>query len=311
MITGEEIRELAERKNGLPAFHFLLRFSVHLALLYFAAHFYCLNHLILSFALFYLNAVLWHFLGYAGISHELFHNSVFKDRRLNNIFYNFTSYLSWNNPYFFKKSHGLHHAKTFSAGDVEIFRQHSISFWGFISLLTFNLHVFYKRIMYTFLNAFGFIPELEGFRVIKLEKIISKDSKIQFHACLILLTHLILVLLMYFFFKSVILSILLFVTPFTGTYLNTSLAAAQHLGFEEYKNDGPLFFSRSIELPNILAFFYGNMNYHAEHHFAPAVPYYNLQKLQLLLAEKKVQRQPIVKFSYIFSSDHLRLLHEH
>ena len=52
--------------------------------------------------------------------------------------------------------------------------------------------------------------------------------------------------------------------------------------------EGALKFSRTLILPKFLSFLYANMNYHAEHHFAPSVPYYNLPELHRILSGKGI-----------------------
>ncbi|WP_239236995.1 fatty acid desaturase [Comamonas aquatica] len=49
------------------------------------------------------------------------------------------------------------------------------------------------------------------------------------------------------------------------------------------KDDGPLQFSRTMKLPYVLSFLYANMNYHAEHHLAPSIPFYNLPEFHKIL----------------------------
>jgi hypothetical protein len=51
-------------------------------------------------------------LGYAGASHELSHRTVFKKKIYNDFFFFLFSFLLWNNPIIFKKSHKTHHRCT-------------------------------------------------------------------------------------------------------------------------------------------------------------------------------------------------------
>jgi len=83
-----------------------------------------------------------------------------------------------------------------------------------------------------------------------------------------------------------------------GTGISQLLALAQHIGFAGFRDDGPLYYSRTVSLWPPLSFFYANMNFHGEHHLAPAVPYYNLPSFSRRLAQLSVDRKSIESGSF-------------
>jgi fatty acid desaturase len=226
--------------------------------------------------IFYINALFWHFWGYAGIAHEFFHKTVFSNRRLNQILYYFCSYITWNNPFYFSQSHRVHHSNTFGLNDTEVYSSPAFSRASIFWMLTFDLKKFYKKCIYIICNLVGFEPTFNKIFISKIKKIPKKNISIVLHSWAILLINLFYLTVIYLASNSILVTILVLITPFTATFFNVSLAVAQHGGLRQESVKGPLFYSRSIKLPRIIEFFYANMNFHAEHHFAPIIPYYNL-----------------------------------
>jgi len=79
-----------------------------------------------------------------------------------------------------------------------------------------------------------------------------------------------------------------FLLPFTGQFFNRLLAQSQHVGLDHLKEEGALSHSRTLLLPRLIEFLYAGMNFHAEHHLIPAIPYYKLPKLNALLVERNL-----------------------
>jgi fatty acid desaturase len=97
--------------------------------------------------------------------------------------------------------------------------------------------------------------------------------------------------------ENLFVTLLMFIAPFSATLLNKLLAKAQHHNLDGFSNDGALKFSRTLSLPKFLSFLYANMNYHAEHHFSPATPYYHLPELHKILSSRNlITSQPFLYF---------------
>ena len=231
---------------------------------------------LLGFTAFYVLAI-WHsFWGYAGIGHELFHRTVFSNRSLNGALYYVASFLVWSNPVFFRHSHRFHHLNTFSADDVEVNGFQKLGHRKVIVLLTLDPFLMLRRIGYTVINSVGY-----KYVQWRLEKIPQAHA---LAAKMALLFHLSLNSLIYFATQNIFYNVLWILLPFTGQFFNRQLAYLQHSNLREYRDLGPLRNSRSIRLPPLVSFLYAGMNYHAEHHLMPSVPYYHLPALSAYLA---------------------------
>jgi fatty acid desaturase len=53
--------------------------------------------------------------------------------------------------------------------------------------------------------------------------------------------------------------------------------------------------TRSVEINSIIKLFYGNMNYHLEHHLFPKLPYYNMGLARQVLKDKKFIKDVKIK----------------
>lgn len=229
-------------------------------------------------AFIYYTLAVWHsFWGYAGIGHELMHGRVFSSKRINNFLYYFASILVWSNPSFFKISHLHHHAKTFSYDDEEAKGIRKWSLINILFLITVDLPSMVRKIFYTIVNSMGL--KYTGGLWLKIPK------PHQIAAALILLVQILINVAIYYFTRDIFLNILWILLPFTGQLINRLLSQSQHMGLASLSKLGPLGHSRSIRIPKLLQFLYAGMNYHAEHHLVPSIPYYNLAKASELLVK--------------------------
>ena len=288
ILEREQVKELSQPDNLLAAIHLLARLAVGLGL------FWLSLKLAVMMSVFFVPAFLvcgtWHsFWGYAGIGHEFYHARVFSSRRINEFFFRAASYITLNNPSFFADSHSFHHRCTFSAGDSESL---SIQKWHLRNIICYgcvDLHLLVKRIGYLGTNAVGYA--YKGGRLERLE------SRHQREAIGMLSTHLAIHGLLFLFTGAVWGNLLFLLLPVTGLLLARMLAQCQHLGLYQYRDLGPLRHSRSLALPWLLEFLYAGMNFHAEHHLVPSVPYYRLPELHLLLKEKcLLQEERLIPF---------------
>jgi len=241
------------------------------------------NWLFLSLLLFYASAI-WHgFWGYAGIGHEFYHSRVFSKPAFNKVLYRIASYLTWNNPEFFRQSHNYHHRNTFAADDGEAFGTQDWRPLTIVLYLTVDLPLLFRRIFYALINSAGL--------TIQDGALLRIGWSYQFESILMLGIHSLIHLGLFLAFHAWHLNAMWFLLPFTGQFFNRLLAQSQHVGLSQFKDEGPLKHSRSLPLPGLIQFLYAGMNFHVEHHLAPAIPYYKLPKLNALLVEKKLLAQ--------------------
>lgn len=275
VLKDSKVRLLLKPNDYLAWRHICLRVLIEITLMYIAWYLLAVDSYFLGSLAFYILAV-WHsFWGYAGIGHELMHGKVFSSKRINELFYLFSSSMVWSNPSFFKQAHLYHHSKTFYGDDDE---GNSIQKWSGLSIfiyLTIDLLFMIRRLFYMLVNACGLkyadkkwisIPRAYQFNSIKIILIQSSLNFIIFHLT-----------------GDLLYNILWLILPFTGQFINRVLAQSQHIGLKHYRDQGPLKHSRSIRLPKIISFLYAGMNYHAEHHLIPSMPFYNLEAFSDIL----------------------------
>ncbi len=282
ILTRDELRRLSKSRNAPPLFNLAMRVVTHTALLWLALVVFQAGFYVIFAVLALVNAAIFQFVGYAGLSHELFHGKVFENKSLNRRLFTFTSYLMWNNPAFFEKSHGYHHAHTFADDDAEAHSHQPFNRLDWVFYLTVDLRMFWRRMLYLMLNSIG---KTVSFRPFALSSLGPKSEAITTHARQILLLQLAL-LAGWVLLAGPVAGVIFWLTPFTATAPNRLLAASQHIGLSAYKNAGPLGHSRTLVLPRWLSGLYAGMNYHCEHHLFPGIPYYNLPELHKNLVEK-------------------------
>ena len=254
---------------------------------------------ILSVFFYFIFCFIHCFLGTAGISHELFHNNVFKNKIMNKFLYNLFMILTFNNPGYFSVTHNLHHKHTLSDDDPKEFISGKLTFTQLFFWTTFDILGFLKRFKILVSNAFGFVPLSQDYQ----------KRKCELGARLVLVSHITISFLAIFYNKEIILLFTLS-CPFVFTLPNKILAISQHYDYHEKGLGGKNFLenTRSLKLPNIISFLYANMNYHVEHHYAPSVPFYNLPHLQdFLIKESKVDyRMKFFKYLPMLLPTYLR-----
>lgn len=244
-------------------------------------------HPLIGVICWYLYSVQLQFWGYAGLGHEVFHRKVFSSKRLNQWLFYWCSAITWNNSRLFAKSHLYHHSKTFEDNDFEAISETSWRGFDLLLYLLIDVRLMVRRIRYTLVNAAGYYPDWT----------LIEDKEITRAAQRTLVLNLLILIVVYGVSQSALLTLAMGLAPFTGSLLNKVLAKSQHHGLASESEKGPLFHSRSIPLPKLLSFLYANMNYHAEHHLAPSVPYYNLPDLHLVLHEQEaIQSISLSKF---------------
>lgn len=277
VLSDPAMRALLNVNNYIAARDLTIRIIIEIILIGLVCYSIQDGSYILAVFLYYTLAI-WHsFWGYAGIGHELMHGRVFSSKGLNNALYYLASSLVWSNALFFKDSHLHHHAKTFSEDDAEA---KGIQNWGLVDVIYYliiDIPFMVRRFFYTFVNSFGF--KYANGVWLNISRSYQVAAIITFSIQVLIGT------IIYFFAQDILINVLWILLPFVGQLINKLLAQSQHVGLMSLGEFGPLKHSRSIRLPRLVAFLYAGMNYHAEHHLIPSIPYYNLAKASEILVK--------------------------
>lgn len=272
LIDINDFKRLNKINNFKAFTHIFIRNFLAYGCFY-LTYLYIQTNLFIALLFFYLYCINLSFFGYAGIAHELSHKRVFSNKRLNLFLYRIYSSLTWNNEVFFERSHQFHHKNTFHPNDLEAKSEGNWSPFAIFFYFFIDFRLMKRKITYAIFNSKGIYPN--GNRIECTPAIRSARRT--------LIINISIITLILWSTQSIILSFLYLIAPFTGTLYNKILAKAQHHGLENRKNDGPLQFSRTIKIPYFISFLYANMNWHAEHHLAPSIPFYNLPEFHKIL----------------------------
>lgn len=272
-IDTKTRRHLSTRNSARAWVHIAFRLAIQVGLIAGATLALRSEAWLAGAALTLLSGAMWGFLGWAGLSHELFHGTVFASSRQNRVLFRVFSVLSWGNYGYFEVSHWLHHKYTRFDRDPESADDDPIRLAELPWLVTLNLPAFAKRVVILARNSVGYVPPFLAESATKKEK-----RSVQAGARVVLLTQTILVVI---FLAMGMPEFILLITlgPFICSLPVRILELVQHKGLARGVNDFRLN-TRTVRLPFIFAFLYCNMNYHVEHHVLPSVPYYHLPKLQ-------------------------------
>ena len=289
-IPGLELpfEERIHSKNNLaPVIHLLTRLILHVSVLITLYYSLEQNWYIWALFLTLLNGFLTSFLGWAGAGHEYFHSTAFKSGKFNSFLFRSFSCLSFNNWGWFEVSHLLHHKYTLHSKDPEGPPKKTLSFLNLFWLTTIDLPGFSRRIRLLFMNLFGLIPtQSDSVRAVLNSKP-NLRKRIKVGAACVLSSQLFIFIVGCLF--NPIFGLLLLFSPFTFTFTNKVMELNQHLGMKihayDYRDN-----SRTFRFNSFLEFLYSNMNFHAEHHMFPSVPYYQLPKLhRTLINQSEIQ----------------------
>ena len=225
--------------------------------------------------------------------HELCHGTVFKTKRLNEIFLRIFSTLGLQNFHIYKMSHSYHHRFTLhriADKEVVLPKTPSLKFLYLLQLFTFNITGGFE--------SRGLFPTMRGlFRVAadRMEKPYNEwgtELYAEFPEERLKAVHwaryLIAVHLSFAVFAVLIgypiLILIVSLHPFIGNWLRYFVGAPMHCGLRSDVSDFRKCV-RTITLDPISEFLYWHMNWHLEHHMFAAVPCYNLKKLYEAVAE--------------------------
>ncbi|MBT90822.1 MAG: fatty acid desaturase [Deltaproteobacteria bacterium] len=234
--------------------------------------------------------------------HELCHGTVFKTKRLNEIFLRIFSTLGLQNFHIYKMSHSYHHRFTLhriADKEVVLPKTPSLRFLYLLQLFTFNITGGFE--------SRGLFPTMRGlFRVAadRMEQPYNEwgaELYAEFPEERLKAVHwaryLIAVHLSFALFAVLIgypiLILIVSLHPFIGNWLRYFVGAPMHCGLQSDVSDFRKCV-RSITLDPISEFLYWHMNWHLEHHMFAAVPCYNLKKLYEAVAEDMPQPRTLI-----------------
>lgn len=234
---------------------------------------------------FFIHGTFYAFLSPAAACHELSHGTPFKTKALNEFFYNLFSFLTWNNPVWFRISHTEHHQNTLhDVVDQEVILPSKFGAIDWIKAFTFNVAGaprgiwIHNIIPHHLQNALGILTSEWERRL--FEKNPKKKKALVHWARIIVFGHLALALLFIYLDQWILIPIVLL--PFYASWLSLIVGVPQHAGLKDNVPD----FRRScrtVKQDGFTRYCYWNMNYHIEHHMYAAIPFYNLPKLNKLL----------------------------
>ena len=213
--------------------------------------------------------------------HELAHRTVFKTRALNDFFLAIFAFFSWWNHIWFRPSHIKHHQHTTfhgHDGEVVLPQELGIKQWQFLAeLFAWNPLNTWRVIKENWHRAMGRMDnEWYAFCLPESNRVLRRQH--QNRARRLLAGHVLLAVI----FIVTGHWFLIFIVNFGTQYcvLLTGLCGMpQHFGMQPDVADHRLC-CRTYITRGLPAFLYWNMQYHAEHHMFPSVPFFNLPKLR-------------------------------
>ena len=217
------------------------------------------------------------------IQHETNHETFFKSRWLNKLFYNIVCIMCSFEQHRWKWSHFHHHSYTISTKQEDYDYENNtprptepirflINFLPLGPILNFQKMRHFSQ-MEIIKHAFGFTAPAAKISVPK-----SEMKKVRLMSWVHIFYWLIAVFLS-FYFLSLLPVLMLILVPFYGNTLLMLMGLTQHAGLEENIKDHRRS-SRTVIFNPILSFLYCHMEYHVEHHIFPKIPCHNLKKLR-------------------------------
>lgn len=211
--------------------------------------------------------------------HEAGHGTAFKTAWMNQALYQVASFMVLRRPTQKRWSHARHHTDTLVVGrDPEIVLPRPPDLLGlFLNIL--NLKSGLNEIKDVLQNACGhiaaedktYIPVSEFGKVVGEARVWCLIYAAVIGAC--------------FWSGSVMPLFFIGLPSFLGAWLSLFFGLTQHSGLPENVLDHRLN-CRTIYMNRVFRFLYWNMNYHAEHHMFPMVPFHALPTLHAAIKEQ-------------------------
>lgn len=275
-LPAEQLKQLSVRSDWQGWCSLLAHIALIAAAGAACLAFYQQQYFLLAWLCLLLYGVFFSFLGWAGLSHELSHNTVFKSRLVNQILLKLISFLLWNNQVYFRYSHAIHHHSTLQTGvDFEV--RLPVKFSKPLMFLGFFTGVvdFYRVLSFTINNSLNRLDGPLAQSIFAVGE--QKRQDLVLNARLIILGHISLMILFYLLNLPELIVLVCF-GNFIAPSFSKVFGLSQHCGMQSDVADMRLS-TRTILLPRFFAFLYWNMNYHIEHHMYPSIPFYQLPQL--------------------------------
>ncbi|GLX67012.1 fatty acid desaturase family protein [Paenibacillus glycanilyticus] len=204
--------------------------------------------------------------------HECGHGTAFKTPWMNEVIYQFASFLVLRPATPWRWSHARHHTDTYIVGRDPEIAQPRPPVWRIILMEIMHLYAGPKDIKRMCLHAFGMIDKEEK------EYIPKSEYRKTFWESRVYLLIFAAVVAACLYTQSILPAMFVVLPSFYGSILVLTFGLCQHLGLHEDVVDHRLN-SRTIYMNPFFRFIYWNMNYHIEHHMFPMVPYHALPQL--------------------------------
>ena len=234
------------------------------------------------------------------VNHETNHETYFKSRRLNKIFYEITSFLGGFESVRWKWSHFHHHTHTiFTNKEVYDYENNSprptepIRF--FLNFLPLGPLFNIQKVMHfshfeIIKHALGIISPVVKITVPENEiKNVINMSRIYVFLWLLIVT-------ISIYLQSWLLVIMIILPPFYGNTILMICTMTQHAGLADNVKDHRKS-TRTVIMNPFFSFLYSRMEYHIEHHIFPKIPCHNLKKIH-----KELKNQMPKPYKSIFQA---------
>ncbi|WP_308635314.1 fatty acid desaturase family protein [Paenibacillus silvisoli] len=204
--------------------------------------------------------------------HECGHGTAFKTPWMNEVVYQFASFLVLRPATPWRWSHTRHHTDTYIVGRDPEIAQPRPPVWRVILMEIVHLYGGKKDMTRMFLHAIGKIDKEEK------EYIPQSEYRKTFWESRVYVLIFVAVIVACIYTSSILPAMFVVLPSFYGAVLMLTFGLCQHLGLHEDVVDHRLN-TRTIYMNPIFRFLYWNMNYHIEHHMFPMVPYHALPHL--------------------------------
>lgn len=223
--------------------------------------------------------------------HECGHGTAFKTAWMNDVVYQFASFLVMRNPVTWRWSHARHHTDTVIVGrDAEIAVMRPPDLFKVILNFVGVYDVWYS-LKALLLNACGVLQEHELSFVPEAEHkkaVVAARVHILIYAATIVTA---------VAMGSFLPLILIGGPRMYGCWHMLMTGLLQHGGLADNVTDHRLN-SRTVLMNPISRFIYWNMNYHVEHHMFPMVPFHSLPQLHDLIKHDLPSPNPSILHGY-------------
>ncbi|HWA47244.1 MAG TPA: fatty acid desaturase family protein [Dongiaceae bacterium] len=223
--------------------------------------------------------------------HECGHGTAFRTRWMNDVIYEFASFMILRNSVTWRWSHARHHTDTIIVGrDIEISVQRPPNLWR-VALVFVGLPDAVTSMAALLRNACGhlsaeerdFIPVSEHKRAVRVARC---------HIAVYVVTVALAV-----YFRSWLPVVMIGLPRLYGAWHGILTGLLQHGGLADNVTDHRLN-SRTVLINPVSRFIYWNMNYHIEHHMFPMVPYHALPRLYALIKDDLPAANPSMWHGY-------------